>query len=133
MREPVIIRVSEEYHIVQSRQAARALAQAIGFNQLDVSYIVTSVSELASNLFRHATGGGVITLAVLKQDCIGMEVIAEDNGPGISDVEAAMQDEFSTKGGIGRGLPGVKRMMDEFDLTSKVGVGTRVVCRKWKK
>jgi serine/threonine-protein kinase RsbT len=133
MKEPVIIRISAEPHIIQSRQAARALAQAIGFNQLDTSYIVTSVSELASNLFRHAAGGGVITLAVLNQARVGVKVIAEDDGPGISDVEAAMQDAFSTKGGIGKGLPGVKRMMDEFEITSKVGVGTRVVSRKWKK
>lgn len=132
MRHSVVIRVSEEHHIVQARQAARALAESVGFSQLETRYIVTSVSELASNLFHHATRGGVITTAVVMHDCAGIEVIAEDDGPGIPDVKLAMQDGFSTSGGIGRGLPSVERMMDEFQITSTVGIGTRVVVRKWK-
>lgn len=132
IEKPMIIRVSEEHHIIQARQTARTLAEAIGFGQLDTYYIATSVSELASNLFRHETRGGVITFAVLKQDCVGIEVIAEDDGPGIPDVELVMQDEFSSRGGMGKGLPGVERMMDEFEITSTVGIGTRVLARKWK-
>ncbi len=133
MREPVIVRVTGEYHVAQARQAAQALAEAIGFKQVATYYVATCVSELANNLFFHAAPGGTITLAVVRRsDAIGIEVIAEDDGPGIPDVELAMQDGYSTSGGLGGGLPGVKRLMDEFEITSTVGVGTRVVARKWQ-
>jgi serine/threonine-protein kinase RsbT len=97
-------------------------------------YVVLSVSELADNLFFHATRGGVITLiAVERRGEIGLEVACEDNGPGIPNVKLVMQNGFSNNGGLVGGLPGVKRLMDEFAITSQVGVGTSVVARKWQK
>ncbi len=131
--EPVIIPVTEEHHIAQARQAAVALAEGIGFKRVLVYYVATSVSELANNLFFHASRGGRITLTPLRREGeIGIEVVAEDDGPGIPDVEIALQDGFSTGGGLGGGLPGVERLMDEFEIASTVGAGTRIVARKWQ-
>ena len=131
--ETMIIQVIEEHHVAQARQAAKALAEAIGFERVATYYVATSVSELANNLFFHAARGGAITLVALRREGeIGVEVVAEDDGPGIPDVELALQDGFSTTGGLGSGLSGVRRLMDEFEITSTVGVGTRVVARKWQ-
>jgi serine/threonine-protein kinase RsbT len=95
--------------------------------------LATAVSELAHNLVRHATRGGTITVTVLRRsDKNGIEVIAEDDGPGIPDVTLAMQDGFSSTDGLGSGLPGAKRLMDDFEITSTVGTGTRIVARKWQ-
>jgi len=131
--KPVIIHVTEEHHIARARQAAVALAEEIGFKRVLVYYVATSVSELANNLFFHASRGGTLTLTPLRREGeIGIEVVAEDDGPGIPDVELALQDGFSTGGGLGGGLPGVERLMDEFEIASTVGAGTRIVVRKWQ-
>lgn len=96
-------------------------------------YIVTSVAELANNLFLHATRGGAISVVLVQHDGRrGIEVVAEDQGPGIADVPQAMQDGFSTIGGLGSGLPSVARLMDECKIASAPGVGTRIVARKWR-
>jgi serine/threonine-protein kinase RsbT len=129
----VIVQVTEEHHIARARQAAVALAEEIGLKRVVVYYVATSVSELANNLFFHTPRGGRITLTALRRDGeIGIEVVAEDDGLGIPDVGLAMQDGFSTSGGLGGGLPGVERLMDEFEITSAAGAGTRVVARKWQ-
>jgi len=133
-QEPVIIRVSKEYHIPETRHSARFLAEALGFRQVIVFYIMTSVSELAHNLFFHTDKGGTITLAPLIQlDNVGIEVMAEDKGPGIVNLDLALTDGFSTNRGLGGGLPGVKRLMDEFEIQSTIGQGTQVKTRKWQK
>ncbi len=129
----VTVRVTEEHHIWQAQRAAKSLARSLALPQVATYSIATSVSELASNLFFHATCGGTITLAVLRQDGrVGVEVVAEDEGPGILDIELAMQDGFTTNRGLGGGLPGVERLMDEFEISSSPGTGTRVVARKWE-
>jgi len=131
---PVTILVTEEYQIARARQAALALAQEIGLGRTAAYYVATSVSELANNLHFHTTRGGTITLATLREDGrAGIQVVGEDHGPGIPDVALAMQDGFSTNGGLGGGLPGVERLMDEFEIVSTVGVGTRIVARKWQR
>ncbi|MFQ5611600.1 MAG: ATP-binding protein [Anaerolineae bacterium] len=131
--EPVVIRVKEEHHIACARQTAAAVAAEMGFKRVLVAYIATSVSELASNLFFHTDGGGTISLLPLRQgNKIGLEVIAADDGPGIPNIDLAMQDGHSTGGGLGSGLPGVRRLMDEFRITSTAGAGTRVIVRKWQ-
>ena len=132
-RGPVVVGVTKEHHIAGSRGAARALAEAISFRGAAAFYVATCVTELAHNLIRHATRGGTITVTALRRSGeIGIEVVAEDDGPGIPDVAQAMRDGFSTSGGLGGGLPGVKRLMDELEITSTAGVGTRVVARKWQ-
>jgi len=131
--DAVIIPVNEEYHIARVRQATLALTKTLGFKQATAFHVATSVSELANNLFFHATRGGTISLVALELNSkIGIEVTAEDDGPGITDVKQATEDGFSTNGGLGGGLPGVERLMDEFEITSTVGVGTRMVTRKWQ-
>jgi len=129
----VIVQVTEEHHIAKARQMAKTLAEDTGFKEVTTFYVATSVSELANNLFFHTTQGGTIALVVVRRNGeIGIEVVSEDNGPGIPDVKRAMEDGFTTNGGLGGGLPGVARLMDEFEITSTVGVGTRIVARKWQ-
>lgn len=131
--EPVVIPITEEHHIARARRAAMALAKGTGFRRTRALYIATAVTELASNLFFHTPRGGSVTMAPVEHGGeFGVEVIAEDDGPGIEEVDRAMQDGFTTGGGLGGGLPGVKRLMDEFEITSTVGVGTRIVTRKWQ-
>ncbi len=135
---PVVIEVTEEHHIARARQTAQALARAAGFSLTAASLVATSASELATNLVLHATRGGSITMVALRRDdglsnnrlCV--ELTAEDDGPGIPDVKLAMEDDYTTGGGLGGGLPGVKRMMDEFEITSAAGRGTRVTARMWE-
>ena len=133
IRQPVTVPVTEEHHIAKARLTARALAEAIGFERFATYDVATSVSELANNLFFHAACGGLITLvSITRNSEIGIEVIAEDYGPGIPDVNLALRDGFSTNRGLGGGLPGVERLMNDFEIASTVGVGTRVVARKWQ-
>lgn len=130
--ETMTIRVTEEHHIAQARQAAKALAQAVGFRQVAVYYVATSVSELANNLYFHTLEGGTLTMRPLRRGPrVGLEVVARDSGPGIEDLEVALQDGYSTNGGLGGGLPGVRRLMDEFEITTSPQ-GTRIVARKWR-
>ena len=131
--EPIIVRVAKEYDIPETRRKAGSLAEALGFRKILVFYIMTSVSELANNLFFHTEKGGTISFApVRRTGNTGIEIIAEDQGPGIADIDLAMKDGFSTNRGLGGGLPGVKRLMDELDIQSEVGKGTRITARKWK-
>lgn len=110
------------------------MAELYSFSPVSVCCITTSVSELAGNLFFHATDGGIITIDLIQSDsAIGLEVIAEDQGPGITNIELAMTDGFSTNGGLGGGLPGVRRLMDQFQINSSPDQGTRIIARKWKK
>jgi len=132
-QEPIIIRVTKEYHIPETRHSAKFMAEALGFRQIMVFYIMTSVSELAYNLFFHTDKGGTITLApLIQKDNVGIEVVARDKGPGIPDIDLALTDGFSTNRGLGGGLPGVKRLMDEFEIQSEPGMGSRITARKWK-
>lgn len=128
----VTVTITEEFHIAKAQIASELIAKSIGFSDVKSCCVATSVSELANNLFFHTNKGGTITLIAIKQSGMhGIEIIAEDEGPGIPDLDHAMQDGFSTNHGLGGGLPGVKRLMDEFYITSGVGTGTRIVARKW--
>ena len=129
----VVVAVAEEWHVGGAQRAAKALARSVGLSQVAVYSIATSASELANNLFFHARDGGTITLRAVRQNgSLGVEIVAKDDGPGIADVGLAMRDGFTTNGGLGGGLPGVERLMDEFEIQSQVGAGTRVVARKWE-
>ncbi len=113
------------------RQASKVMAAAIGFGERESEEIVLAVSELASNLVRHA-GGGTLTLTPLSNNgrC-GIQIESVDKGPGIPDIEQAMTDGFSTVGSLGYGLGTVNRLMDEFDIQSPPGAGTYIVCQRW--
>jgi len=131
MAEVVTIRVEEELDVGRARRAAAALCAQAGFAPAEAASVTTSVSELARNLWQHA-GGGTITLRLEAEgDDPWIEVTAEDEGPGIADVMRTMQNGYSTGGGLGSGLPGVRRLMDEFHIESAPGRGTCVVARKW--
>jgi serine/threonine-protein kinase RsbT len=109
----------------------RDIAQPLELSSGDIAMVATAVSELARNILVYA-GGGTIDLSLIQEDSHrGMLVIAQDEGPGIENVELAMRDGYSTSNGLGVGLPGTDRLMDEFDLVSKVGVGTTIKAKKW--
>lgn len=134
--EPVDIRVpiDGEDAIVVARQRARALALALGFGALDQSRIATGVSELARNVVRYATDGkGEARIRSLNDGRAGIEVIVSDEGPGISDLEQAFGVGFTSGRGLGMGLPGTKRLMDEMEVDSGAGRGTTITIRKWRR
>jgi serine/threonine-protein kinase RsbT len=128
--EAETLRVSERYHVARARIAAMARARAAGLGWTTACLYATSVSELAWNLVLHTDRGGNVTLASFRHNgTFGVQVTAADDGPGIPDVARALEDGFTTARGLGGGLSGVKRMMDEFEIVSAVGLGTRVRAR----
>ena len=129
-REELPIRSSAD--VVLVRQAVRAGATAAGFNLVDQTKIVTAASELARNTFTYG-GGGTVILEVLNDgNRRGVRVIFEDKGPGIADLQLAMRDGYTTGEGLGLGLGGAKRLVNDFHIESKVGAGTKVVITRWK-
>ena len=119
--------------IVSARQKGRDMAAQCGFPTTDLAVIATAISELARNIVRYATCGEVILRMVDDHGTRGMEIVAIDDGPGIADLTLAMQDGYSTSGGLGLGLPGTRRLMDEFEILSRFGKGTTVTVRRWKR
>jgi serine/threonine-protein kinase RsbT len=107
------------------------LAGRIGFDGVDAAKLMTAMSELARNVLKYAGTGTVRTAWLEEPGRHGIEIVVEDNGPGIASVPQALQDHFSTSGTLGLGLPGVRRMMDDFEVVSAPGQGTRVTIRKW--
>lgn len=131
--EAVTIQIEYECHIVQARQMALTLAKQLGMKKVLAYYAATATSELASNLLYHATAGRRLTLKrVYQPHRFGLEIWAQDEGPGIPNLALALQDGFSTRGGLGSGLPGVRRLMDDFSIDSAVGKGTLIMARKWQ-
>lgn len=108
------------------------LASEAGFPSSDLTLIATAISELARNIVLYAEYGEVVIRLEEVSGRTGIVVVARDEGPGIPDVEHAMQDGYSTSGGLGLGLPGTKRLMDEFEIESEVGRGTVVTVKKWR-
>ena len=114
-----------------ARQAAREMALELGLRGSNVALVATAVSELARNIVQYARSGSIEVQTIERNGKRGIEVVARDHGPGIADVGEAMRDGFSTGGGLGLGLPGTRRMMDEFEITSRLGSGTTVITIKW--
>jgi serine/threonine-protein kinase RsbT len=133
-REWTVLVTSEE-DIISSRQQARDAAKTLGFGLVDQSRITTAVSELTRNVMRYAIGGqGEVVIRELQDgDNTGIEVVVRDDGPGIPDIEQAMRDGFTTGGGLGMGLPGTRRLMDNMHIDSAPGRGTTVTIRKWRR
>jgi serine/threonine-protein kinase RsbT len=123
--------IESESDIVGTRRTVRDAAVQFGFGQTDVTRIVTAASELARNTFKYAGGGVVRCRRAGSGDRVGLELQFVDRGPGIPDVHRALQDGFSSSGGLGLGLPGAKRLMDEMEIQSEPGKGTVVTVRKW--
>lgn len=125
------ISICTEKDIVKARQEGRDLAKKVGFGVVDQARITTAVSELARNIYVHAKNGKIVIEVIDEGEKRGLKIIAIDHGPGIKDIRAALEDGYSTSGGLGVGLPGVKRLMDEFFIDSKVNEGTEIVVIKW--
>ena len=131
--EEMRVRVESDSDIVTARMRGRALAAQLGFAPAMATLVATAISELARNILLYAKTGEM-TLGVLRDNGReGLVVVARDSGPGISDIPRAMQMGYSTSGSLGLGLPGVKRLMDEFEIVSKTGRGTTVTATKWKR
>jgi RNA polymerase sigma factor (sigma-70 family) len=126
------IPIQRDPDIVRARRSARDLASRIGFSPTDLTMIATAVSEIARNIVRFA-GNGELVIELLDTPRPGVRVVARDTGPGIADVERALADGFSTYHGLGLGLPGARRLMDEFSVISEVDRGTTVTMTKWRK
>ena len=124
------IEIASSEGIVIARQKVRELASNMGFRTVDQTRMATAVSELARNIHQFA-GEGTITIFSLKGERKGIKIVCEDNGPGIADIELAMSDGYSTMKSLGLGLPGTRRLMDEFEIESKPGKGTKVTITKW--
>jgi serine/threonine-protein kinase RsbT len=127
------LRIKDETDIVFARRAVRDAASQLGFGQTDVTRIVTAASELARNIFKYAGEGVMRWRRIENGGSFGVELQFVDRGPGIQDIDLALQDGFSTSGGLGMGLPGARRLMDELEIQSAPGQGTRVTLRKWRR
>jgi len=130
-RDEIRTPISSDFDIVKARQRGRELAATLGFPPTDLALIATAISELARNIVRYADRGEIILSLVEKGEKRGIAVVARDDGPGIPNIELALQDGFSTSGSLGLGLPGCRRLMDEFDIKSRNGVGTIITVKKW--
>jgi serine/threonine-protein kinase RsbT len=130
-RKPIRMKIATDADVTTSLLNARVLAGVVGFDGVTQQRIATAVSELARNILKYAGSGEVILAEALCRRQRGIEVTVRDRGPGIEDIEQALQDQYSSSGTLGLGLPGVKRMMDEFEINTEVGRGTTVVIRQW--
>lgn len=129
-----VIPIKREQDVVWSRQQGRDLGRELGFGLVDQSRIATAISELTRNILRYAGEGECRIRPVQDGERVGVEVVCEDRGPGIADIQAALVDGFTTRPtSFGIGLPGTRRLMDEMEIDSSPGAGTRVVVRKWRK
>lgn len=131
MNDQSCVRIMTEWDIVAARQLGRNVAKELGFGTVDQARITTAISELARNIYLYAGKGQIGIEQVADRGKKGLKIIAEDQGPGIPDIRKVMEDGFSTSGGLGAGLPGVKRLMDEFSLNSVAGGGTEIQAIKW--
>ena len=126
------VAINSDQDIVVARQKGRALAVELGFSAVDATFLATAISELARNIVAYAGKGEIALTAVAGSQRQGITIVASDDGPGIRDVQQALRDGFSTSGSLGVGLPGVRRLMDEFEIKSRPGRGTTVTVKKWK-
>ena len=131
MADEKSIPIGSDVDIVVARQEGRALAVRVGFSGADLTIIATAISELARNIVEYAKRGEILLSTADEGGKRGIVVVARDHGPGIPDIGKAMQDGYSTSRGLGLGLPGTRRLMDDFEIISQVGEGTTVTARKW--
>jgi len=124
--------INSDQDIVAARQKGRSLAAALGFSSGDATLIATAISELARNIITYAKSGEIRLTVINGTARQGIQLVAHDQGPGIPDVQQALRDGFSTSGSLGLGLPGVMRLVDEFEIVSEENRGTTVTAKKWK-
>jgi serine/threonine-protein kinase RsbT len=125
------IEIATDADIVKARQVGREMAAGAGCSATDLTMVATAISEIARNLLTHAGGGEVEMRMVNHNGRRSLEIVARDEGPGIIDIDQALEDGFTTGEGLGLGLPGAKRLMDDFAISSEPGRGTVVIMHKW--
>ena len=130
--DDVCVSIAADADIVEARGEGRALAARLGFSRTDATLIATAISEIGRNILVHAGRGEVSIAETMDDELLGIEVVARDQGPGIPDVERALSEGYASGNGLGLGLPGAKRLMDEFSIETQVGRGTTVTMRKWR-
>jgi len=128
----IYVPIRRDIDIVLVCQKGRALAAQLGFSTKDQAIVVIAISEVARNIIKYARQGEILLSPVQQGDKQGLVIVGRDNGPGIANIEQALQDGYSTGQGLGLGLPGARRLMDEFEVISQVGQGTTVTMKKWK-
>jgi serine/threonine-protein kinase RsbT len=131
--QDILVSIRSDVDIVVARQQGRTMAANIGFSATDATLIATAISELARNILMYAQTGEVMTRRVETAQSKGILIVAQDNGPGIRSIPDVLRDGYSTSGGLGLGLPGVRRLMDEFTIESELRRGTTVTVMKWLK
>ena len=130
--DETVVPIGVDADIVTARQEGRALAAKIGFSSSEQIFIATAISEAARNILQYAGHGEIALEHLVENDKEGILIVARDQGPGIKDVQRAMEDGFSTSGGLGLGLPGIKRLVSELQIKSALGKGTTLTIKKWK-
>lgn len=131
MKGKTVISINNELDIVIARQKGRALASELGFYSIDLALIATAISELTRNIITYAKRGTLFLEVIEKDNRKGFLITITDNGPGIENIDLAMQDGYSTSNSLGLGLPGVRRLMDDFEIHSEPGKGTTIIAAKW--
>jgi serine/threonine-protein kinase RsbT len=131
VQNQILLSIGSDAAIIEARQVGRQLALELGFSATDGTLLATAISELARNILLYAKTGEILLRVIENDGRRGIGVIARDQGPGIPDVARALQGGYSTSGGLGLGLAGTRRVMDEFELSSVVGQGTTVTVTKW--
>lgn len=128
---PIRVWVRQESDVTRSIIETECMAKQLGFADFSAKMLATAVSELARNIIKYADRGQIIITPIEQNKRTGLEIICQDSGPGIVDVTQAMEDRYSSSGTLGLGLPGVKRMMDYFEINSTVSKGTKIIIKKW--
>lgn len=132
-RGEVVVPIRAHGDVVLARQKIRGVVSDLRFSSSELTLIATAISEVARNIVTYAGTGEIVLRVVQRGQQRGVRVIARDRGPGIADIKKAMEDGYSTSRGLGLGLPGSKRLMDEFELVSEVGKGTEITMTKWER
>jgi serine/threonine-protein kinase RsbT len=127
----VRVEITSDDDVVTARQAGRQLAERLGLGLTDLTLIATAISEVARNITAYAGSGEILVRQVEQQGRNGVQVVASDEGPGLEDIDSALRDGYTTGGGLGLGLPGARRLMDDFAINSQVGRGTTITMTKW--
>jgi len=133
MGDELVVQIRADADVLLARQKARELAKSLRFSGSELTLIATAISEVARNIVTYAKRGEIVLRLVNQGRRRGIRVIAQDQGPGIADIPRAMEDGYSTSSSLGLGLPGSKRLMDDFDIVSALGKGTTVTMTKWER
>ena len=133
MASEIRVPIAADVDMIPARAHGRALALELGFSRTDATLVATAISEIARNILVHAGRGEIVLDRICDDDRRGLVVVAHDDGPGIRDLSAALEDGYASRGGLGLGLPGARRLMDEFEVVSAPDEGTTVTMKKWRR